>query len=224
MMQIVSRLSSILISSYPLTYPHSDYDQYYASLAASTNVSAQPTPTPTGTGGSHSSEFGDYNIDVEEEEDKKPNIEYLDSLNDYRKRSRSKEDDGAAAGKSPKVAKLGPDSNVNGTHNGVNGVNGHANGNGYGGSGGVGTPAEEPVVNGYEDTGMGDGYGYSAAEDDPTVYGVFTLFFSSLHTAAKWSFEVNGKPVPYSQVTEEDHELMTPDEYTAYFEIMQSRS
>jgi len=35
---------------------------------------------------------------------------------------------------------------------------------------------------------------------------------------------VNGNPVSYSKVTEEDHELMTPDEYTAYFEIMQSLS
>ena len=35
---------------------------------------------------------------------------------------------------------------------------------------------------------------------------------------------VNGVPKPYSQVTEEDHDLMTPDEYTAYFEILQARS
>jgi len=35
---------------------------------------------------------------------------------------------------------------------------------------------------------------------------------------------VNGQPKPYSQVTEEDHELMTPEEYTAYFEVMQAQS
>ena len=35
---------------------------------------------------------------------------------------------------------------------------------------------------------------------------------------------VNGVPKPYSQVTEEDHDLMTPDEYTAYFEILQAHS
>ena len=35
---------------------------------------------------------------------------------------------------------------------------------------------------------------------------------------------VNGVLKPYSQVTEEDHDLMTPDEYTAYFEILQARS
>jgi len=28
----------------------------------------------------------------------------------------------------------------------------------------------------------------------------------------------------YSRVTDEDHELMTPEEYTAYFEIFQARS
>jgi len=35
---------------------------------------------------------------------------------------------------------------------------------------------------------------------------------------------VNGQPKPYSQVTEEDHDLMTPDEYTTFFEVMQARS
>jgi transcription initiation factor TFIIE subunit alpha len=59
-----------------------DYDQYYASLAAS--GSSNGTPAMAGAG----SDFGD------EEEDIKPNIEYLNSLNDYRKRSRSQEDNG----------------------------------------------------------------------------------------------------------------------------------
>jgi hypothetical protein len=35
---------------------------------------------------------------------------------------------------------------------------------------------------------------------------------------------VAGEPKPYSQITDEDHELMTPEEYTAYFEIFQARS
>lgn len=35
---------------------------------------------------------------------------------------------------------------------------------------------------------------------------------------------VNGAPKPYSQVTEDDHELMTPEEYTAFFNILQARS
>jgi transcription initiation factor TFIIE subunit alpha len=72
------------------------YDQYYASLAAS----SQPTPVLE-TGGS---DFG------EEEEDVKPSIEYLNSLNEYRKRSRSMEDVGFATSNSgKKVVKLGYD-------------------------------------------------------------------------------------------------------------------
>jgi transcription initiation factor TFIIE subunit alpha len=35
---------------------------------------------------------------------------------------------------------------------------------------------------------------------------------------------VAGEAKVYSQVTDEDHELMTPEEYTAYFEIFQARS
>jgi transcription initiation factor TFIIE subunit alpha len=30
--------------------------------------------------------------------------------------------------------------------------------------------------------------------------------------------------MPFSEVTEDDQELMTPEEYTAYFEVIQSRS
>lgn len=72
------------------------YDQYYASLAAS----SQPTPVLE-TGGS---DFG------EEEEDVKPSIEYLNSLNEYRKRSRSTEDVGFATSNSgKKVVKLAYD-------------------------------------------------------------------------------------------------------------------
>lgn len=39
----------------------------------------------------------------DDEEDRKPNVEYLDSLNDYRKRSRSRDDIGTST---PKLAKL----------------------------------------------------------------------------------------------------------------------
>lgn len=35
---------------------------------------------------------------------------------------------------------------------------------------------------------------------------------------------VNGAPVAFSEITEEHHELMTPDEYTAYFDILQERT
>jgi len=77
------------------------YDQYYASLAAS----SQPTPVLE-TGGS---DFG------EEEEDVKPSIEYLNSLNEYRKRSRSTEDVGFSTSNSgKKVVKLGYDNPASG--------------------------------------------------------------------------------------------------------------
>ena len=35
---------------------------------------------------------------------------------------------------------------------------------------------------------------------------------------------VNGEAVAFSQVTEEHQELMTPEEYTAYYEVMTSRT
>ena len=35
---------------------------------------------------------------------------------------------------------------------------------------------------------------------------------------------VNGEPVPFSLVTEEHQEAMTPEEYTAYYEVMTARS
>lgn len=35
---------------------------------------------------------------------------------------------------------------------------------------------------------------------------------------------VNGVQKPFSEVTEDDQELMTPDEYTTYFEVFQARS
>ena len=79
-----------------------DYDQYYASLAASNAPSAQDTPALTNFG-----EFG------EEDEDVKPNVEYLDSLNEYRKRSRSLEDNGLERGPS-KTPKLNGHSPTNG--------------------------------------------------------------------------------------------------------------
>lgn len=58
--------------------------------------------------------------DDDEEEDKKPNVEYLDSLNAYRKRSRSAEDvAGPSRIKATKLA--GEVSTVNGRHLSVNG-------------------------------------------------------------------------------------------------------
>ncbi|PPQ89235.1 hypothetical protein CVT25_001314 [Psilocybe cyanescens] len=199
------------------------YDQYYASLAASSAAaSAQPTPTATGIPSSSSNSPADFTSGYsqlngdDEEEDKKPNVEYLDSLNAYRKRSRSQEDVGAAAKvKMPKV-----DGVVNGYAGangllGVNGAaNGHANGNGYGNANGNGNGhsplsgyayAEEQQQQDVIMESQGESVPRSEPEDDPMVL-------------------VNGISKPYSQVTEDDHDLMTPDEYTAYFEILQERS
>jgi hypothetical protein len=51
---------------------------------------------------------------------------------------------------------------------------------------------------------------------------VLSLFFLC---DAQWTFiSVDGKPMPFSQVGEEHHDLMTADEYAAYFEIFQQRS
>ncbi|KAI0792285.1 hypothetical protein C8Q75DRAFT_752189 [Abortiporus biennis] len=137
------------------------YDQYYASLAAS----AQVTPAIPDLG----SEFG-------EEEDVKPNVEYLDSLNEYRKRSRSSEDPG---GRGPsKTPRLNGDVDLL-------------------------TPPTVVEENGpMEVTEVSTG---GATEDDPMIM-------------------VNGEPIPFSQITEEHQELMTPEEYTAYFEVFSSRS
>ncbi|KAI0031345.1 hypothetical protein K488DRAFT_52231 [Vararia minispora EC-137] len=35
---------------------------------------------------------------------------------------------------------------------------------------------------------------------------------------------VNGAPIPFSRVTEDDHERMTPEEYSAFFDVMQAQS
>ncbi|KAF7365362.1 HTH TFE/IIEalpha-type domain-containing protein [Mycena venus] len=139
------------------------WDQYYASLENSAQA------TPTGLSAPGSSDFGDFGAD--DEEDIKPSVEYLDSLNEYRKRSRSHE--GAdTANKVPKVEDFGSvAAHLNGAAVAVADVPMEEQ------------PAEEP-------------------REDPIVY-------------------VNGNPMPYSQVTEAEHDLMTPEEYTAFFQIMQ---
>ncbi|GJE85312.1 TFIIE alpha subunit-domain-containing protein [Phanerochaete sordida] len=144
------------------------YDQYYASLAASNVTSAQDTPALTNL-----DEFG------EDDEDVKPNVEYLDSLNEYRKRSRSTEDIGVDRGPS-KTPKL----------------NGHTPSNGFTPS--VPEPEPElPITSADEPAPEG-------LVDDSIVY-------------------VNGEAMKFSEVTEEHQELMTPEEYTAYYEVL-SRS
>jgi len=70
-------------------------------LAASNAVSAQNTPS------------GPVSEDFEEEE-QKPSVQYLDSLNDYRKRSRSRDDEGAAMTKLPKMDVSEAEPSING--------------------------------------------------------------------------------------------------------------
>lgn len=84
----------------PLLYSISgtDYEQYYASLAASNAASAQATPSGLGS------------EDLEEEEPKHM-TQHLETLNGYRKRSRSQEDEGAAAKKLVKLEQEPPDTN-----------------------------------------------------------------------------------------------------------------
>ncbi|KAF7321870.1 HTH TFE/IIEalpha-type domain-containing protein [Mycena kentingensis (nom. inval.)] len=145
------------------------YDQYYASL----EHSAQATPTLSAPG---SSDFDDPN----DEEDIKPNVEYLDSLNEYRKRSRSHEA-AETANKVPKLEADAPVLNGNGLANGIAATNGVV-------------PMETDTPAAAEEQ----------PKEDPIVY-------------------VAGKPMPFSQVTEAEHDLMTPDEYTAYFEVVQAQ-
>ncbi|KAJ7935494.1 TFIIE alpha subunit-domain-containing protein [Mycena leptocephala] len=140
------------------------WDQYYASLESSAQA------TPTGLSAPGSSDFGD--IGENDEEDIKPSVEYLDSLNEYRKRSRSNEGTDTA-NKLPKVEDTGET------------TTGHLNGTAEIADVAMDEATEEP-------------------KDDPIVY-------------------VNGTPMPYSQVTEAEHDLMTPDEYTAFFQIMQEQ-
>lgn len=130
------------------------YEKYYDSLAATSNSSAQDTPVNATAG----DDFGG-----EDDEDSKPTVQYLNSLNDYRKRSRTKEDEGLPAAKIARVEEP-PKPNIP-------------------------QPDIVPVV--------------APAEmaDDPLI-------------------SVAGKLVPFSKVTEEDHELMTPEEYTAYYEVL----
>ena len=74
-----------------------DYEQYYASLAASNAASTQATPSGLGS------------EDLEEEEESKHAFQRLETLDGYRKRSRSQEDEGAAAKKLAKLESEPPD-------------------------------------------------------------------------------------------------------------------
>lgn len=165
-----------------LTFETPDYDQYYRSLAASASASAQATPSGLGLPGR--ADFDDFNDD---EEDTKPSIEYLDSLNAYRKRSRSQEDEGRQ----------------------LNNKLPRTNDNSLNGSSAVHTPEESQMSID------------QPPEDDPLVSG---MSFANLVALISDLSAVNGVQKEYSKVTEEDHDLMTPEEYEAFFQIMQARS
>ena len=127
-----------------------------------------------------------------EEEDVKPNVEYLDSLNEYRKRSRSRDDVGTGAS-TPKMPRTEEHMEI---------------------QEGAALPGAEVHVNGVN--------GDASAEDDPIVYGTSQ---HSMHAVTVLTPRpVNGEPVPFSQVTEEHQEAMTPEAYTAYFEVLTARS
>lgn len=108
--------------------------------------------TPSGLGATRGDDFG-----VSDEEDKKPSIEYLDSLNDYRKRSRSREDVGTPRSKVARMSDIGFDTvQVNG------------NGNGH-------LPVPEVVEP--EEPGIVE---ERTSSDDPIVYGQFLFLINGL--------------------------------------------
>lgn len=76
-----------------------DYEQYYASLAASNAASAQATPSGLGS------------EEVDSEEEQKRSSQYSEALNGYRKRSRSQDDEGTALKKTVKLEVEPPDRN-----------------------------------------------------------------------------------------------------------------
>jgi transcription initiation factor TFIIE subunit alpha len=118
-------------------------------LAVSAAPSSQHTPS------------GEFSVLGDFEEDRKPNIEYLDSLNKHNKRSRSVEDE-SSEDTERKLARV---------------VSVAGDGWGAGGGGSQGENGEHmQAVNGVEDS-LGIGMGMdaddniAAVEDDPTVYG-----------------------------------------------------
>lgn len=119
---------------------------------------------------------------MDSEEEHKHSIQHPGALNGHRKRSRSQDDEGAAAKKLTKLELEPPNPN-----------------------------------------GVGNQEAEARGDDDPLISGVYHQF--NLMSVTTHHFpSVNGVQKPFSEVTEEDQELMTPDEYTAYFEVFQARS
>ena len=132
----------------------------------------------------------------------KPSIEYLNSLNEYRKRSRSTEDVGFSTSNSgKKVVKLGYENP---------------------GSGPI-IASAMPMLEALVKEQPLDVEVTLPQGEDPIVYGMLfiTVLTTSLPLLAHFLLVVNGKPMPFSTIAEEHQELMTPEEYTTYFEVYQ---
>jgi transcription initiation factor TFIIE subunit alpha len=115
-----------------------------------------------------SSDSGDLGYD--EEEDRKPSVQYLDSLNAYRKRSRSHEDVGSVA--KIKQIKFDATEGIYGIGNGVGLVI-----NGYTPENGIEVEQDAVMV----------GDAALSPDDDPLVYGTpppIYLFYSRLMTVS----------------------------------------
>jgi len=103
------------------------------------------------------------------EEDRKPDIEYLDALNEHNKRSRSVEDEGEAE---RKQARVGAGAGAGGAGDGW----GHGQGQENGGE------LLSPSMNGAAESSETMNAEGVIAEDDPIVYG--PLFLSMLVSVA----------------------------------------
>lgn len=211
----------------------SDYDQYYASLAASTAPSAQATPITT----DGASDLG------EEEEEAKPSPAYLTSLNEYRKRSRSREDiDGGSA--TPKMQKLNGHAHK--------AMNGNGNGNALASPVGPASASASASVNPKPamqierlvETAMAAALttngvhaaevveemvvvaADSASDSGPVVYGgcCATGRVDGIDGRVLVLVAVNGRPVALSAITEDHQEQMSPEEYEAYYNVLATQS
>jgi len=129
-----------------------------------------------------------------EEEDRKPILTYLDSPNPSGKRSRSREDDGERTSKAMR--------STAGTPTFSRATSGFASA--------VDTPSPLPDVGIFRSDGEGDIEVMEAVDglsaEDPVVF-------------------VGGFQMPFSQVTQEiADERMTPEEYTAWYELCLAQS
>ena len=178
---------------------HVVYEQYYASLEAASRVhSTSQTPRMD----SVDSDF--------DEEERKPNVQYLDALNNVtRKRSRSIEDYGDRNAKAIRSTNGTPcASQSSSAHNsGMNSV--------------VDTPSPPPEIPSVDVATMANDVSVDISMDDPMVFGESEFVIGRTSYLSLLLISVGGEPMPFSQVTQEiADERMSPEEYTAWYEIM----